>query len=705
MHDAPASTITPLRAPGPPVIAGYRLLRPLGAGGMASVWLAEQESLEREVAIKIISRDALSDEVARQRFEDEARTIARLQHPAIVAIHEVGRTADGLSFYAMPYLAGGDLTRRDLGRDPARIAAILRPLLDALGYAHARGVVHRDVKAENVLFDTDGRPQLTDFGIALARRDISRISTSGRITSAGLAVGSAATMAPEQARGDAVDGRADLYSVGVLAYELLTGEAPYRADDPLALALKHAQAPIPRLPQAQRAWQRVIDCALAKAPEARYPDAAAMLADIERIAADRGGTGRRVPRTALAAAAALALLALGAFWFGTRPPSFSAPAPSLAGTTAAALPPATEQPGDADTAAEAEARFAAFEEQLANDRLTRQPGDNAAESLYAAWQQAPSDPRVTDGLERLLERLAIHVDSYTRQGADGEVKDAFARARALAVGTGNGAGDAWRRFKAHVAEALEQRLATAIGDWNRAGAETAAALMRELDLPHPELQDVVARIDALPRRGDALRDPGGPELRFVLPGAPALAVMRDEVTRGEYARFVRATGRSDGPCPNSSGFSLFDRRSWRDPGFEQDATHPVVCVSWTDAHDYAAWLSARTGHAYRLPTLAEWRQLLPQVAARAAGWEGTRAVGSASSGAHGVRDVAGNVAEWLADGSGATRLAAGRSWRDDGGIAIDWSAAQEADRGYDDVGFRLVREYGAHERGLQTAAN
>ncbi len=260
-----------------PQIPGYRVLRRLGQGGMATVYLATQESLDRPVSIKVMERDGLQDETSKQRFENEARTIARLTHPSIVSIYEVDRTADGRMYYIMPYLPNGDLSQRDLSKDEARVVDVLRALLSALEYAHARDIVHRDVKRENVLFDTSNHPQLADFGIALSTAD------TVRITTAGFAVGSSGYMAPEQARGDAVDGRADLYSVGVLAYELLTGELPFRSSDALAIALMHAQKPIPRLPPSKRHWQGFIDCAMAKAPSDRFKDAQQMLQALDRV--------------------------------------------------------------------------------------------------------------------------------------------------------------------------------------------------------------------------------------------------------------------------------------------------------------------------------------------------------------------------------------------------------------------------------------
>ena len=241
MNAESAETANPL-----PEIAGYRVLRRLGQGGMAEVYLAIQLSLQREVAIKLLAlENAVSDELA-QRFEREARTIARLDHPHIVGIHEVGRSSTGLPYYTMPYLPNGDLGRRRLRGDSRAVLAVLRALVDALAYAHAHGVVHRDVKPDNVLFDKNDRPLLTDFGIALA----TTIDHDHRVTERGRTLGSSGYMSPEQARGSDVDARADLYSLGVVCHELLTGDLPFQGIDALSMAMAHVEDPVPRLPAA-----------------------------------------------------------------------------------------------------------------------------------------------------------------------------------------------------------------------------------------------------------------------------------------------------------------------------------------------------------------------------------------------------------------------------------------------------------------------
>ncbi|MEO7432991.1 MAG: serine/threonine-protein kinase, partial [Dokdonella sp.] len=255
-------------------IPGYRIVRRLGVGGMATVYLAVQESLKRPVAVKVLATErAPSDELA-QRFEHEARTIARLDHPHIVSIYDVGRTSNGQIYYTMPYFPNGDLSMRNLRDQPRRVLEIMRALTEALACAHDKGIVHRDVKPENVLFDKQDRPQLADFGIALSH------SHQPRMTREGATIGSSGYMSPEQARGQPLDGRSDFYSLGVVCYELLTGERPFQGADALAVALAHIEKPVPRLPVTRRLWQPLVDRALAKQPDARFQSAEELLAAI-----------------------------------------------------------------------------------------------------------------------------------------------------------------------------------------------------------------------------------------------------------------------------------------------------------------------------------------------------------------------------------------------------------------------------------------
>jgi len=266
-------------------IPGYYLKRTIGSGGMATVYLAVQESLDREVALKVMSPALSADETFAARFRREARTIAKLSHPNIVQIFDVGTTTDYHNYFSMQYLPGGTLKDR-LGRpmDPMEILRIFAGVLKALGFAHELGFVHRDVKPENVLFDVTGTPILTDFGIARALR------STTRITETGMSVGTSKYMSPEQARGGTVDARSDLYALGVVLYEAVTGAPPFEAEDTFAVAYAHVNEPVPELPPKARHWQPVIQRALAKDPRERFPSAESFVRALEEMA--RADTGQ-----------------------------------------------------------------------------------------------------------------------------------------------------------------------------------------------------------------------------------------------------------------------------------------------------------------------------------------------------------------------------------------------------------------------------
>jgi len=253
-------------------IPGYVIKREIGSGGMASVHLAVQTSLEREVALKVMSPSLASDPTFSKRFLQEARMLASLAHPNIVAVYDVGVTPGQLHYFSMQYLPGGDFASRvQHGMEERDLTLTLAGVARALGYAHQRGYVHRDVAPGNILYDTNGNPVLTDFGIALTA------APGSRITSAGFSVGTSHYMSPEQARGGDVDQRSDIYSLGVLCYFGLTGKPPFDGADGFAVAYAHVFEPIPRLPAEKAYWQDLIDRALAKDPKDRYADVEAFL--------------------------------------------------------------------------------------------------------------------------------------------------------------------------------------------------------------------------------------------------------------------------------------------------------------------------------------------------------------------------------------------------------------------------------------------
>lgn len=260
-------------------VPGYKIEREIGLGGMSRVFAAIQESLERLVALKVISPALAADPTFTKRFLAEAKVIAQLDHPNIVKIHDIGVTADThLHYFAMQYLEGGDLSDKlKQGLGEQEVIPILQGIAGALGVAHERGYIHRDVKPSNIMFDAGGNPVLTDFGIVRA------LGAGTRMTGTGVSVGTAHYMSPEQARGKEVDKRADLYSLGVVAYEALCGKPPFEGEDGFAVAYSHVYESIPRLPPHLQHWQAFIDRALAKRPEDRFATAEEMSAALGSI--------------------------------------------------------------------------------------------------------------------------------------------------------------------------------------------------------------------------------------------------------------------------------------------------------------------------------------------------------------------------------------------------------------------------------------
>ncbi len=281
------------------MVGRYRLNRPIASGGMAEVWEATDETLARRVAVKLLHPHLARDESFVRRFRAEAVAAARLAHPSIVSVYDTF-SADGMEAIVMELVVGTTM-RADLDEHgPMRLEAVLAigtQVADALGAAHASGLVHRDVKPANILLSADGRVLVADFGIAKA-------AEGNDLTTAGAMVGTAKYLAPEQVEGGPIDGRADLYSLGIVLYEALTGVAPFveETDAATALARLHRYPTEPRQlrPEIPPATEAVVMQAMSRAPDDRFASAAAMRTALMGAGADP----RRAPAAAVAAAAA-----------------------------------------------------------------------------------------------------------------------------------------------------------------------------------------------------------------------------------------------------------------------------------------------------------------------------------------------------------------------------------------------------------------
>src|SRR5438874_1680812 len=321
----------------------YRLEARIGSGGMSTVYRALDETLQRQGASKRMNREVASDSDQLERFRREARAVAQLSHPHIVGVIDAGED-DGRPYIVLEYVEGETLKNRirRMGRLPiAEAVAYAIEIARALGAAHARHIIHRDVKPQNVLIDEEGSAKVADFGIA-------RTLEEDGLTADGRVLGTTDYVSPEQALGQHVTGQSDLYSLGIVLYEMLTGEVPFTGDSQVAVAMKHVREEIPdvqlKRPEISAALAAVLDIATAKQQEDRYANDAELISDLEDVLAietARAGSAtgevtpvlrtlpssaqRRVPfrlrHPAIAVIVALLIVAAlggGAVWLSTR---------------------------------------------------------------------------------------------------------------------------------------------------------------------------------------------------------------------------------------------------------------------------------------------------------------------------------------------------------------------------------------------------
>ncbi|HEY3473763.1 MAG TPA: protein kinase [Anaerolineales bacterium] len=337
----------------PEKIGRYKIKADLGQSGMATVYRAFDPISNREVAIKILPRDMLDNLVTRARFKREIKLVASLEHPAIVPVYDVGGEDNHQPYFVMRYMSGGPLSRMiRKGRFSLRDAAlIIERLASALDHAHSQGIIHRDIKPDNVLFDASNNPYLSDFGVAKFTESL--VSSTGHEV-----IGTPAYISPEQALGEDVDHRADIYGLGAMLYEMLTGERPFDKDTVVAIALQHVNEPVPNVLNFRRDLPGEVDViikkAMAKNRENRYDTALEMAHELNKVAYEGEPTLQKIPamvdrQTAPRSAANrtgwfvvgvfLLALAAGAYALRGQLPFLSPPPVPTSTTAATSIPP------------------------------------------------------------------------------------------------------------------------------------------------------------------------------------------------------------------------------------------------------------------------------------------------------------------------------------------------------------------------------
>jgi formylglycine-generating enzyme required for sulfatase activity len=674
-----------------PEIPGYRVVRLLGRGGWGIVYEAIQERINRRVALKLLWPQPVASWA--ERVQREARVTARLRHPNIVTIYDADWV--GERFYlAMELVEGGTLADR-IERGPLSFeesVPILISIGEALDYAHRKDVIHRDVKPQNIMFRDDGTAVLTDFGIARERE-------GARLTVAGFLIGTPEYMSPQVLAQQPADASSDLYSLGIVLFEMLTGDVPFEADSTIQLTELHRRAPIPKRPEIEDVWP-ILTRLLAKEPSKRYPSAAALVADLRVLHHEPAVPGPPPPPLWPQAIrwALLALIAVAAIYpllmLSLAPQSFcsffgsGAAGAQLGAVADMALRTAARMRPESVCVDIAAKHFSAsarerLSEILRWDDPTRQ--DTELRVLLADLNDFPAPVqnrrdvvRVGTDIERVLERLALIERALQEFSAE---LDEARHEKHL---------DERRRRL----EALDSRLNEA-QEWLsedpriQALRSVVAAALARLELP--KMVDIAG--GCFQMGSPTIEDDRYADERRHRVCVESYRLGEREVTVKQFRKFVEATGYQTDAEQKAGGqtgcwaydaqeknkpWNYRDWASWRKPHKEQKTRddQPVTCVSWYDAKSYVDWLSHASKTSVRLPTEAEWEYAaraetpgarfwgshksceFANVADVGNGWnkkgsfpcdDGYRwvaPVGQYKKNPWGLYDILGNVAEW-----------------------------------------------------------
>lgn len=805
-------------------IPDHVVVEKIGTGGMSSVYLGKQISLQRKVAIKVLRQPMVDDPTLAERFVDEAKTIALLDHPNIISIYEARKLPSGLSYFTMPYLNHGHFGDI-ICTNAEHLIDLLCQICDGLACAHEHGVVHRDLKPDNILFDRFGHLKIADFGIALSRN-------KRRQTKEQQVLGSAHYMSPEQIQSKSVNHLSDIYSLGCIIYEKLTGDNVFNAENDFAILLAHINKPIPELPKSLASWQPILEKCLAKRPQDRYQSALEVKQDLLKIR-DQENELNQAKKFSLKlppwlqtwhAAVAVGLVLLTAL-FGFLISGSDKQLPSQDAATAVVKQKTTKQPtvtpskpvtskvpessvrdlvASEPTQATAVGEVVADtpeqqEQELDVKLVTVTPLDEddvplsasvpikddleeqALESGLAASTEEMEDSQSATDSEQTIEQM--QVSTLLHQGQQllkkyrlTKPKEENALAKFKQVldlepenleakqGITKIAGSyltlirsKWKKNNGKQVLVYARTLVDFIREnklsrkpfakpFNNLEKEVTPKIKQAIEIRRriknlswqmeavsilqgkpKRLSELQQQYNDIPRSGEIIADSSGMKFVFFAvnsntAGLGDFMISQNEVTVAEYKQFAAARKATE-KCAHLGSKPLFKRFTWQKLPFKQTAKHPVVCVSATNASAYAKWLSAKTGHRYRLPTKQEWlylnqisnhkdscqyanlagteiktnRKLSKQVMNCKDGHQYTAEVGSFPTNKYQLSDLNGNVAEWVSlckDSKKCGRFGmAGNSWQSGKKNLNNKSVtAMKISDSQSNLGFRLVRE-------------
>ena len=684
-------------------IPGYRILRKIRQGGMSTVYLAIQQSVDREVAIKVMSPNLNSDPSFSSRFYREAKIVGKLSHHNIVSIYDVGNHKH-YNYIAMDFLPGIPLQDRlAQGVSTEQAIRVVREMASALHYAHERGYVHRDIKPDNILFREDDSAVLCDFGIAKA------LKNNVKMTNFGAVLGTPNYMSPEQAQGKEIDGRADIYSLGVVFYEMLTGQLPFTGEDPVAIAVKHMTSAIPKLPADKKAFQAIIEKMMAKKASSRFQTGAEIITALDEL--EQSLNSQDEKQFTQSGFTSMQMLSIFGALFSTLTTvvkvSFQRFLLSKSKFSSETIQLSEKQQQDLDTfilnddnddlpsqyddlpliqdtikqapikyrwsrllivavpllIAVISIIFWAQQEQNPEEMVAviEPPPEQAVqETLLPAVPDTPNTPPSAEDIEAAeTEDLTAletpeEVAPIPEPEPESEPKYALtintqpsnARVRILNIKP--------RYTDGILLEPGNYRISVSAPDYL---PQKFWVKLKQKDLKrHIKLQPGRRLLAAGTLLKDKLKTDGTGPTMVVQPryNNVAIAISQYEITFAEYDQYAQL---NQLPLPDDFGWGRGKR--------------PVVGIDLQQAKQYAAWLSEQTGQHYRLPTQAEW-QRASLAGSKTTYWWGTDSsktmancrrgcdseyskffststapVGSYKANPYGLFDTAGNVAEWL----------------------------------------------------------